>query len=85
MSLSTRKKSKTDVKDELEELCIINWDTEFRVLFQSDDMGEHIVIAFEEEVPFESKHVFKSPYQGWRLVRMIVPDGYLSVFHPLCT
>ena len=47
MALSNKKKkaSKSDVDDALNELCILKWDTEFRVLFQSDDMGEHAVVA----------------------------------------
>lgn len=85
MGLSALKKkaSKETVEDAIHEICIVNWDTEYRVLFRSDDGGNHIVVAFEGEVPPESKDILRSPFMGWRLVRLIVPEGYLSVFHPL--
>ena len=85
MGLSKKKKkaAKTDVDDALNELCIVEWDTEFRVMFQSDDMGELVVVAFEGEVPADSKDKIRTPYMGWRVIRMKVPEGYLSAFHPL--
>ena len=85
MALSQMKKkaSKIDVDDALNELCILKWDTEFRVLFQSDDMGLHVVVAFENAVPSDSKEILRSPFMGWRLIRMEVPEGYLAAFHPL--
>ena len=84
MSSSKKKKApKIEVDDALNELCILEWDTEFRVLFQSDDMGEHIVVAFEEAAPGDSKDKIKSPFMGWRVIRTVVPEGYLAVFHPM--
>ena len=85
MALSKKKKkaSKSEVDDALNELCILKWDTEFRVLFQSDDMGEHAVVAFEGSVPAASKEILRTPFMGWRLVRMKVPEGYLAAFHPM--
>ena len=83
MSKLKKKASKNDVDDALHDICISEWDTEFRVLFHSDDMGEHVVVAFEGNVPSESKDKLHSPFMGWRLVRMEVPEGYLAVFHPL--
>ena len=85
MSLSEKKKKavKADIDDALNELCILEWNTEFRVLFQSDDMGEHVVVAFEGEVPAGSKNKIRTPYMGWRVIRMQVPEGYLSAFYPL--
>ena len=85
MSLSEKKKkaAKADIDDALNELCILEWNTEFRVLFQSDDMGEHVVVAFEGEVPASSKDKIRTPYMGWRVIRMQVPEGYLSAFYPL--
>ena len=85
MALSNKKKKapKIEVEDALSELCIIKWDTEFRVLFQSDDMGEHVVVAFEGQVPIESKELIKTPYLGWRVIRMEVPEGYLAAFYPM--
>ena len=85
MALSKLKKKapKTEVDDALHEICITRWDTEFRVLFQSDDMGEHVVVAFEGEVPSDSKDTLRTPFMGWRLVRLEVPEGYLGTFYPL--
>ena len=85
MGLSAQKKkaSKEDVEDALHELCIVNWDTEYRVLFKSDNGGEHVVVAFEGGAPETSKDILRSPFMGWRLVRLNVPIGYLAVFHPL--
>ena len=78
-----KKATKEEVEDKLHDICITNWDTEFRVLWQSDDGGHHVVVAFEGEVPPDSKELLKSPFMGWRLIRMKVPEGYLGVFHPL--
>ena len=83
MSKLKKKAPKSDVDDVLHDICISEWDTEFRVLFESDDMGEHIVVAFESAVPGDSKDKIKTPFMGWRLVRMEVPEGYLGIFHPL--
>jgi len=78
-----KKATKAEIDDALNELCIMNWDTEFRVVFQSDDMGEHVVVAFEGEVPEDSKDKIRTPYLGWRVIRMVVPVGYLAAFYPL--
>ena len=78
-----KKAHKSVVDDALNELCILNWDTEYRVLFQSDDMGEHVVVAFEGEAPEDSKEKIRTPYMGWRAIRMVVPIGYLGAFYPL--
>ena len=78
-----KKATKDEVEDQLYDICITNWDTEFRVLWQSDDGGNHVVVAFEGETPEGSKQLLKSPFMGWRLIRMIVPEGYLAVFYPL--
>ena len=77
------KSSKEGVEDALHEACIVNWDTEYRVLFQSDDGGNHVAVAFEGEAPLDSKDLLRSPFMGWRLVRLVVPNGYLAAFHPL--
>ena len=78
-----RKVSKIRIEDLLTELCILEWDTEFRVLFQSDDLGEHIVVAFEGECPKDSKEKIDTEIHGWRVIRSVVPVGYLRAFHPL--
>jgi len=85
MGLSAQKKKAPheEVEDKITEICILNWDTEFRVLFQSDDGGNHVVVAFEGEVPKDAKNELRSPFMGWRLIRMLVPEGYLGVFYPL--
>ena len=78
-----KKAAKEEVEDQLYDICITNWDTEFRVLWQSDDGGHHIVVAFEGAVPPDSKELLKSPFMGWRMIRMLVPEGYLAAFYPL--
>ena len=85
MGLHSQKKkaSKEEVEDKLYDICITEWDTEFRILWQSDDGGNHVVVAFEGATPPESKELLKSPFMGWRLIRMVVPEGYLAAFHPL--
>ena len=67
MARKKTKATKIEVEDKLSELCILEWDTEFRILFQSDDMGEHVVVAFEGEVPPDSKDKIKSSFMGWRV------------------
>ena len=83
MSKLKNKAPKNEVEDALHELCIVEWDTEYRILWQSDDMGEHIVVAFESAVPDDSKYKIHTPYMGWRIIRTEVPEGYLGAFHPL--
>tara|TARA_Y100000034_G_C6664187_1_gene291327 strand:+ start:50 stop:316 length:267 start_codon:yes stop_codon:yes gene_type:complete len=85
MGISAQKKKapREEVEDKIHDICIVNWDTEFRVLWQSDDGGNHVVVAFEGEVPEDAKDELCSPFLGWRLIRMLVPEGYLAVFHPL--
>lgn len=83
MAMLKKKAPKSEIDDALNELCILKWDTEFRVLFQSDDMGEHVVVAFEGEVPENSKDLIRGDYMGWRVIRMTVPIGYLGTFYPL--
>ena len=76
------KAPQADVEDALHEICITEWDTEYRVLWKSDDGGNHVVVAFEG-VPENSKDILRSPFMGWRLIRLNVPQGYLKVFYPL--
>ena len=85
MGISAQKKKapREEVEDKIYDICITNWDIEFRVLWQSDDGGNHVVVAFEGEIPIEAKNELRSPFMGWRLMRMLVPEGYLGVFYPL--
>ena len=83
ISVMKTKAPREEVEDKIHDICIVNWDTEFRVLWQSDDGGNHVVVAFEVEVPEDAKDELRSPFLGWRLIRMLVPEGYLAVFHPL--
>tara|TARA_Y100000593_G_C4250074_1_gene306700 strand:- start:827 stop:1099 length:273 start_codon:yes stop_codon:yes gene_type:complete len=85
MGISALKKKAPpeEVEDKIYDICITNWDTEFRVLWQMDDGGKHVVVAFEGEIPSDAKVELRSPFLGWRLIRMLVPEGYLGVFHPL--
>jgi hypothetical protein len=77
------KHPKDEVDDKLHELCIAEIGEEYRVLWQSDDGGNHVCVYFEEEVPEKAKQVLSSPFMGWRLIKVIVPTGYLAVFYPL--
>lgn len=83
MTTKKTKADKKDVLDKIHEICISNWDTEYRTYFQSDDGGEHVMVAFEEQVPPGSKEKIMSPFMGWRLIKLVVPEGYLAAFHPL--
>jgi len=76
------KGTKEEVDDALHEICITEWDTEYRVLWKDDDGGNHVVVAFEG-VPENCHEKLKSPFMGWRLIKLNVPEGYLKVFHPL--
>ena len=81
--MKTRKKaSKEEVEDALHEICISNWDTEYRVYWKNDDGGLHVVVAFEG-VPEDSADLMPTYFMGWRLIRLNVPEGYLETFHPL--
>jgi hypothetical protein len=77
------KAPREEAEDKIHDICIVNWDTEFRVLWQSDDGGNHVVVAFEEEVPLDAKNKLRSPFMGWRMIHLLVPAGYLSAFYPL--
>mgnify|MGYP003122973566 CR=1 FL=1 len=84
MKFTQRKKfPKEEVEDVLHEICIAEIEEEYRVLWQSDDGGHHIVVAFEEKIPPKAKELIQSPFMGWRLIKLICPEGYLGVFYPL--
>ena len=72
-----------EAEDVLHEICIADIGEEYRVSLESDDGGNHIVVAFEEEVPKLATEKITRPFMGWRLIFLIVPEGYLQVFHPL--
>ena len=72
-----------NVEDVLHEICIMEIGEEYRILQQSDDGGNHIVVAFEEQVPPVAKKYLTGSFMGWRLLIMTVPAGYLQVFYPL--
>ena len=72
-----------EVEDAFHEVCISEWDTEYRVYWKSDDGGNHLVVAFEKDAPPQSLEKLTAVSQGLRFVRLVVPEGYLEVFHPL--
>jgi hypothetical protein len=72
-----------EVEEAFHDVCISEWDTEYRVYWKSDDGGNHLVVAFEEETPPDSAEKLAAVSQGIRFVRLIVPKDYLAVFHPL--
>lgn len=71
------------VESDLDEICIDKIGEEYRIFQQSDDGGNHVVIAFEKKLPKDTRKLIKNPYMGWRIIFLIVPEGYLEVFHPL--
>ena len=77
------KASFSEAEDVLHEICIADIGEEYRIFLKSDDGGNHIVVAFEEEVPELATQKITRPFMGWRLIFLIVPEGYLQVFHPL--
>ena len=77
------KSPKNEVEDRLHEICIDDIGEEYRILWQQDDGGSHVVVAFEDEVPPAAKNLLDSPFMGWRLIKLICPQGYLQVFYPL--
>jgi hypothetical protein len=77
------KASKELVEEELDRICITEIGEEYRILWQADDGGNHVVIAFEEECPQKAKDIFHSTFMGWRLIKLVCPKGYLEVFYPL--
>tara|TARA_B100000214_G_C23890210_1_gene591394 strand:+ start:244 stop:501 length:258 start_codon:yes stop_codon:yes gene_type:complete len=81
--MKKEKKSFSEVEDVLHEICIMEIGEEYRILQQSDDGGNHVVVAFEKSIPPNAKQYLPGNFMGWRLIIMIVPEGYLKVFHPL--
>ena len=77
------KASFAEAEDVLDEICIADIGEEYRIFLKSDDGGNHIVVAFEEEVPDLATEKITRPFMGWRLIFLIVPKGYLQVFYPL--
>ena len=69
----------SEAEDVLHEICIADIGEEYRVFLRSDDGGNHIVVAFEEEVPELAKQKIGRPFMGWRLIFLIVPRCLLSV------
>ncbi len=81
--MKSKKKSFKEVEEILHEICIMEIGEEYRVLQQSDDGGTHVVVAFEGQIPPNARDLLPGKFMGWRLIILIVPEGYLSVFHPL--
>jgi len=81
--MKSKKKPFKEVEDALHEICIMEIGEEYRILQQSDDGGNHIVVAFENKLPANTRDLISTPYMGWRTMFLICPEGYLSVFHPL--
>tara|TARA_E500000331_G_scaffold346116_2_gene384552 strand:- start:298 stop:555 length:258 start_codon:yes stop_codon:yes gene_type:complete len=81
--MKKEKKPFNEIEDLLHEICIIEIGEEYRIFQQSDDGGNHVVVAFEKSVPSNAKQYLPGIFMGWRLIIMVVPEGYLKVFHPL--
>jgi len=79
------KSPKEEVEDRLHEILIEEIGEEYRILWESDDGGYHIVIAFEEICPPKSKELIPGSFMGWRLIKKMCPKGYLEAFYPIKT
>ena len=77
------KKPYSVVEDILHEICIMQIEKEYRIFEKSDDGGNHIVVAFENKMPTNAREYISNSFHGWRVVFLIVPEGYLNIFHPL--
>ena len=77
------KTPKDEVEDILHEICIADIGEEYRILWQQDDGGTHLVVAFEDKMPENARELIASPFMGWRTIFLICPIGYLECFHPL--
>ena len=78
-----KKFPKSEVEDRLHEICIEDIGEEYRVLWQSDDGGNHLVVAFEDKFPPNTREFISTPFMGWRTIFLICPVGYLNCFYPL--
>ena len=60
-------------------------DSAFLVIAASDDGGRHIVMMAEWEEegvsPWKKDSHQQFDRRGWRVMRMTVPEGYLSAFY----
>ena len=81
--IAENKVNYSEAEDRLHEICIEDIGEEYRIYISSDDGGNHIVVAFEENLPEDARSKIENPFMGWRLIFLIVPEGYLEVFHPL--
>ena len=79
---SSNKMPGEEALEKIDEICIEQVGEEYRVKIDNDDGGRVINVLFEEEVPQLARDLLRSPFFGWRLVRTIVPKGYLAVFYP---
>jgi len=83
------KVSKKVAKEAMMRLLAENIETRFNVIFNSD-FGGPCLVAMAERLPDEDhngKSPFRawsprpSPFMGWRIVYLHVPDGYIDVFY----
>lgn len=77
------KSPKEEVEDILHEICIADIGEEYRVLWQQDDGGTHLVVAFEDKMPQDARKFIQTPFMGWRTVFLICPPGSLEYRYPL--
>jgi hypothetical protein len=78
-----KKSPKKVVEEKLHEILIEDIGEEYRILWESDDGGNHVVVAFEEFCPPITKTLLPGDFMGWRLIRKICPAGYLEAFYPI--
>ena len=80
------KATKKELREALMQIATELTDTQFTVTFQSDDGGHHAVIVAEreegsEESPFKNLDALPRGFMGWRIIKLHVPAGYISVFY----
>ena len=83
MSRKKEKISKLEIIEKIDEICIDQIGEEYRAILESDDGGFHVSVYFEEKCPELAKKTFHGNFFGWRTIIIIVPKGYLEVFHPI--
>ena len=81
--MKKEKASKIDVEDRLNEILIEDIGEEYRIKWASDNSGPHVCVMFENEFPENSRKYLPTPFMGWRLIIMKVPQGYLDIFYPI--
>ena len=77
------KTSKKEARDVAMKLLVDCTKANFTVIFQADGCGTHLVAVVEKNGGIESlDNPLPSIINGWRVVVVFVPEGYIKVFYP---